>query len=113
MTPLSTTRSKTPGGQLLVLTCDAALRDLDAAETALAGDDRRAAGRRVRTAQRILLELMAALDPAIAPGPTDALRALYQYLFDRLSDPNATSNPAILREARAALQGIRDAWARR
>lgn len=111
MTPTSPTHLQHAGGHLLVLTCNAALRDLDAAEEALDGNDGRAARARVRTAQRILLELMAALDPAVAPHATDALRALYQHLFDRLDDPNATSNPAILREARHTLRRIRDAWA--
>jgi flagellin-specific chaperone FliS len=110
MTITPTNRKDFSSGHLLDLTCDAVQRDLAAAEADLAGGHTRAAASSVCKARRILLELIAALDPQIAPDVTDALRGLYQHLFDRLSDPAAAADPDILRAARRTLRDIRDAW---
>ena len=98
-------------GRLLVLTCDAALRYLHAAEAGLAGGNASAAAVNVRKAQRILLELIGALDPFVAPDAADAVGTLYQHLFDRLSEPDAVTDPSVVRDAHNMLAHIRNAWA--
>jgi flagellin-specific chaperone FliS len=96
---------------LLILACDAALRYLAAAESGRSRGNPHAAAADIQKAQRILLELMGALDPAIAPEATQALGGLYQRLFDCLCDPAAVTDPKIVQDARRALVYVRNAWA--
>jgi len=104
-------RRKEPAGRLLTLTWNAAMRDLHAAEAALCRGDAAAATRDLCQVQRILLELIGALDTSVAPTATGALRDVCQSLFDRLADPAAAGDPATVREIRATLDCIRQACA--
>jgi flagellin-specific chaperone FliS len=104
-------RAERGRGHLLVLACDAAIRYLTAAESGRSRGNSRAAAAEIQKAQRILLELMGALDPAIAPEATHALGGLYQRLFDCLCDPAAVTDPKIVQDARRALVYVRNAWA--
>jgi flagellin-specific chaperone FliS len=94
---------------LVVLVCDAALRFLAVADAASLGGDSRAFASNVAQAQRILLELMGALDHAVAPDATESLERLYQMLFDRLSEAAAGDSRA-LTETRLVLTRLRNAW---
>lgn len=95
---------------LVVLVCDAALRFLAAADAATLGGDSEAFASNVAHAQRILLELMGALDRAVATDASESLERLYQTLFDRLSDAAAGDSRAVT-DTRLVLTRLRNAWA--
>ena len=94
---------------MVVMACDAALRFLEAADVARAAENQEAAVLNVEKAQRIVLELMGALDHAVAPDMTETLERLYQTLLDRLSDALQGDRKAI-NETRLVLTHLRNAW---
>lgn len=93
----------------VVLACDGALRFLQAADAANLAGNPSAIRPNVENAQRILLELMGALDPSVAPGATAPLEHLYQTLLDRLTDAMNGDQKAVS-ETRLALIRLRNAW---
>lgn len=94
---------------LVILVCDAALRFLAAADAAnLAGNPPEVAAN-IANAQRILVELMGALDPSVAPDATEMLERVYQNLFDRLCDALDGDRHA-LADARIVLNRLRNVW---
>lgn len=94
---------------MVVMVCDGALRFLEAAEAARGAENQAAAMLNVEKAQRILLELMGALDRSVAPDMTETLERLYQTLLDRLSDALHGDRKAIT-ETRLVLTRLRNAW---
>lgn len=104
----SCTGLESPHG-LVVLVCDAALRFLAVADAATLGGDSAAFASNVAQAQRILLELMGALDHAVAPDASESLEKLYQLLFDRLSEAAGGDSRAVT-DTRLVLTRLRNAW---
>jgi flagellar protein FliS len=98
-------------GHLLMMVCDGALRFLASAEAHYLAGSRGAGSANVEQAQRILVEMMGALDRAVAPDMTDALSGLYQRVFDLLTEANRTCDAAMVGDARIILTGLRNAWA--
>jgi flagellar biosynthetic protein FliS len=94
---------------MVVMACDGALRFLEAADAARAAENQDAAVLNVEKAQRVLLEMMGALDHAVAPAMTETLERLYQSLLDRLSDALHGDRKAIT-ETRLVLTRLRNAW---
>jgi flagellar protein FliS len=94
---------------LVVLVCDGALRFLEGADAAIVAGNAEAVAANVLKVQRILLELLGALDHGMAPDATDSLERLYQNLLDRLSDSLKGERLAIT-ETRLVLMRLRNAW---
>lgn len=94
---------------LVILVCDAALRFLAAADAANLAGNASEVSTNVANAQRILVELMGALDPSVAPDATEMLERVYQKLFDRLCDAHDGDRHA-LADARIVLNRLRNVW---
>ncbi len=60
--------------------------------------------------QRIVLELMSSLSPAIGLELFDKLQGLYGFTFRRLFEGNARSNRTQIEEGLVMLKRIRDMW---
>ncbi len=61
--------------------------------------------------QKILLELMGALSPAIGLEVYDALQSLYKFTFQRLFEGNLEADETKVREGAVMFKQIRDMWA--
>jgi len=94
---------------LVILVCDAALRFLAAADAAHLAENPSDVAANVANAQRILVELIGALDPTVAPDATETLERVYQKLFDRLCEAHDGDRDA-LADARIVLNRLRNVW---
>lgn len=94
--------------RLVTLLFDRLLVDVDRAIAAHDLDDARAAGGHLLHAQQIVTELMVSLTDAW-DGAAD-LRALYAYLHGRLVVANVSRDVATVRECRAVVEPLREAW---
>jgi flagellar secretion chaperone FliS len=95
--------------RLLVMLYDRLALDLERALTALAGDDRGAAGEQLNHAQEIVLELRSSLQvDAWEGGPR--LAALYTWLYSELVQANVKGDRNRVEACRQVVEPLRDAW---
>lgn len=85
-------------------------RDLLQAREAIAAKDIQRKANMIDHAMRIVAELSAALDHAVAPELCANLAALYQYVTDRLAEANANVATAPLDDATRLMSEIASAF---
>jgi flagellar protein FliS len=100
---------QTTPGKLIVMLYDGALRFLHLGLDALRRGDPDAQALNVGKAQRILCELLNALDLRVAPIALD-LHRIYTYCLHRLLVGHAEDNAEHLEEVIRLLASLRDAW---
>ena len=61
-------------------------------------------------AQKIILELMGALSPAVGIELYDRLMGLYRFTFERLFEGNLSGDLAMVEEGTEVMHRIRDMW---
>lgn len=95
-------------GQLVVMLYDGALRALEDAIRSYQARDAEAGRQAVVRAERVVLELMGALD--LRYDVAHHLLALYRYVFERLADARRQGETAELERIRGWLADLRAAW---
>lgn len=98
-------------GQIVVSLYDGALRFVQEAARAYGAGDSPVGRAAVVKAERIVLELMANLDPERGGDLATALLRLYQYMIERLSAARESAGGPGLSEVEEMLEVLRDAWA--
>jgi flagellar protein FliS len=96
-------------GRLVTMLYDRLVRDLVAAEAALAAADLEGANNNLIHAQEIVWELAAGLDPTRWSGGP-ALAALYQFMLSELLDANVKKDAAKVTSVRGLVEPLADAW---
>ncbi|GAB3073878.1 flagellar export chaperone FliS [Phycicoccus sp. Root101] len=96
--------------RLVVMLYDRLLKDLNTAFTAVAAGDIEVAHRNLLHAQDIVAELSGSLDLDLWPEGTQ-LKALYDYLTDRLVRANVTKDATFVTECLEVVEPLRDAFA--
>ena len=96
-------------GRLVTMLYDRLVRDLVAAEAALAAADLENASNNLIHAQEIVWELAAGLDPTKWSGGP-ALAALYQFMLAELLDANVKKDAAKVISVRGLVEPLADAW---
>ena len=96
-------------GRLVTMLYDRLVRDLVAAEAALATRDLEGANGALIHAQEIVWELAAGLDPTKWSGGP-ALASLYQFILDELLAANVQKDAAKVITVRQLVEPLRDAW---
>jgi flagellar secretion chaperone FliS len=96
-------------GRLVTMLYDRLVRDLVAAEAALATADLEGANNNLIHAQEIVWELAAGLDPTKWSGGP-ALAALYQFMLAELLDANVKKDAAKVISVRGLVEPLADAW---
>ena len=96
-------------GRLVTMLYDRLVRDLVAAEAALAVADLEGANNNLIHAEEIVWELAAGLDPTKWSGGP-ALAALYQFMLAELLDANVKKDAAKVVSVRGLVEPLADAW---
>jgi flagellar protein FliS len=96
-------------GRLVTMLYDRLVRDLVAAEAALAAADLEGANNNLIHAQEIVWELAAGLDPTKWSGGP-ALAALYQFMLAELLSANVKKDAAKVIAVRGLVEPLADAW---
>ena len=96
-------------GRLVTMLYDRLVRDLVAAEAAIAGADLEGANNNLIHAQEIIWELAAGLEPTRWSGGP-ALAALYQFMLAELLDANVRKDAAKVISVRGLVEPLADAW---
>jgi flagellin-specific chaperone FliS len=96
--------------RLVRLLLERALRGIDCASAADAGDPRSPFVAELCRANEIVLELRAAIQPAAAPELAAASDALYEFVNDQIHLALARRNAEPARAARPVLAKLHDAW---
>jgi flagellar protein FliS len=95
--------------RLVTMLYDALVRDLLAAEAAIAARDYYVTNEKLCHAQEIVVELHSGLDPAAWEGGA-SLAALYTFLHTELVAANAAKEVARVVECRRLVEPLADAW---
>ncbi len=98
------------GTRLIVLAYDGAIGFLRRARLAMAEERPSEAVSHLLRAQKIVLHLMAAVNPA-AGAVAENLTRLYSYVVERLGKIANTPDTDAIDDALRVLEGLRDAWA--
>jgi flagellar secretion chaperone FliS len=96
--------------RLVVMLYDRLLKDLNTALTAVGGGNIEVAHRSLLHAQDIVAELSGSLDLDLWPEGAQ-LKALYDYLTDRLVRANVSKDAAYIAESIEVVGPLRDAFA--
>ncbi len=86
------------------------VRDCDDAKAAIAKGDVPAKAAAINHGNQIIMELVAALDHALAPDLCGNLAALYDYVLDRLAQSNIQNDVGLLDQASAVVMQLREAF---
>ncbi len=106
------TETATPG-QLIAMLYDAFVRNLWQAEEALETSNLQGAHQALLRSQDIILELISSLEVKAEGAVGDVARQiapLYEYIYRRLIDANIRKDVLAVREVRALILPVRDAW---
>ena len=95
--------------RLVTMLYDRLVRDLAAAEQAIAAKDRRETDKNLRHAQDIVIELRTSLDMETWDGAA-GLASIYAFLLGELIRANAQKDPARVAACRDLVQPLREAW---
>ena len=95
--------------RLVTMLYDRLVRDLAAAEQAIAAKDRRETDRNLRHAQDIVIELRTSLDMETWDGAA-GLASIYAFLLGELIRANAQKDAARVAACRDLVQPLREAW---
>lgn len=97
------------GPQLLLALYDGAIRYLGLAQQAIEAHDVQTAHTNLVRTQDVIFELINTLNMDYGEIP-ERLKALYLYLYRRLTDANVTKSADPMREVDQILRQLRDAW---
>lgn len=97
-------------GHLIAMVCDSVQRLLDGAVQCLDRGDSTGADADLRKAQRILLELIGALDRAVSPDLTETLSAFYQRVFDDIAYARLHDDSEAVARVARHFRGWRETW---
>ncbi len=86
------------------------VKDCDDAKAAISRGDVAAKAAAINHGNQIIMELVAALDHALAPDLCGNLAALYDYVLDRLSKSNIHNDATLLDQASAVVVQLREAF---
>ncbi len=86
------------------------VRDCEDAKAAIANGDVPAKAAAINHGNQIIMELVAALDHALAPDLCGNLAALYDYVLDRLAQSNIHNDVGLLDQAAAVVVQLREAF---
>jgi flagellar protein FliS len=95
--------------RLVTMLYDRMVRDLIAAEQAIADGDREIANREIQHAQLILIELLNSLDEPAWPA-AGGLSALYSWMIEQLLQANLHKDAAPVRACRELVEPLAEAW---
>ncbi len=106
------TEVKTKGKErLLLMLFDGAIRFSREAKECMAENDIEGAHNRLIRGQRIMLELIAALDEDPIPEDLyDNLIGLYDFIYNRLVEANTEQDPELVDEALEILEMMKETW---
>ncbi len=96
---------------LIILLYDGAIRFMTRGKEAIIAGDLKKQDDQLRRAQKIILELMSALDMNRGGEVAKNLFALYTFAMDRLAEANMKDRPESVDEAIDVLTGLRSSWA--
>ena len=96
---------------LIVLLYDGALRFMDAGTAAMGRGDLPAQNAALQKAQRIVIELMGALDMRRGGEVSTNLMALYAYVLNELVRANVEDDPSPIENAARTMEELRAGWA--
>ncbi|MCP4448140.1 MAG: flagellar export chaperone FliS [Myxococcales bacterium] len=86
------------------------VRDCDDAKAAMARGDVAAKAAAINHGNQIIMELVAALDHALAPDLCGNLATLYDYVLDRLAQSNMQNDARLLEQASVVMMQLREAF---
>ena len=102
-----TTQNK---GRLVVMLYDGAIKFLRQAIVAIEANDFLGKGRFLIRAQDIIVELNTTLEMEADSEIAKNLRALYNFIYRRLSQANTECDPKIVREVIGLLEELNSGW---
>lgn len=98
---------------LLILLLDGGVRFAEGAVLELQkgkDEDRDRRNDHLQRAQKIVLELVSSLSPAIGLDLYEKLQGLYRFTFERFFEGNLRSDLALVEEGVVMMKSIRDMW---
>jgi len=95
-------------GKLLLMLYNAAIKNLEDANRAIAAHDMERCHRMLVKTQEIIVEFMCTLN--MEYEISGKLLALYEYMYRRLVEANLRKDTAIIDEVRGFLVELRDTW---
>ncbi|MGG4394225.1 flagellar export chaperone FliS [Paenibacillus thiaminolyticus] len=96
--------------KLILMLYYGALKYTNQAETALAEGNPLSAHQHILKVQDIIYELIACLNEREGGEVAQNLKNLYLYVIDQLVQANIQKSAQPLREAKAVIQSVKDAW---
>ena len=96
--------------QLVVMLYDGAIRFCEHSKIYLTDKDYEAANNALLRVQRIVMELMGALNPDVDVDFSGKMMSLYQYINSRLVEANLENSSEKIEEVVNLLRPLRDAW---
>lgn len=96
--------------QLLLMLLDGAVKFAGKARKALIDKNIQESHVNLVKTQDIFYELIVSLDVSMAGDWGESLRALYQFIVDKLSEANMKKNVEILDEVMPFIEDVRDTW---
>ncbi|AJA47845.1 flagellar protein FliS [Clostridium pasteurianum DSM 525 = ATCC 6013] len=96
--------------QLLIMLLDGAVKFAGKAKQALLNKNIQEAHMNLVKTQDIFYELIVSLDVSKAGEWGESLRALYQFIVDKLADANMKKSVATLDEVMPFIEDVRDTW---
>lgn len=97
--------------EIIVMLYDAAISNLEAAQTCIQQRNRAGSGMHISKAQRIVAELISSLNRQDGGEVVQQLDALYSFVIDRLVTGNLRQDQAALGEAARVMKTLREGWA--
>ena len=104
-------RTSSPG-EIVVLLYDAAIRCLSGAELALEQGSLDLASARLIWTQKIMIELMSAVDEERGGALGQEIVRLHAYFYEALCTANVTKDVELIRSVKGMLDQLRAAWRR-
>lgn len=96
--------------RLVSMLYEGGIRFLDEAVEAVEAGDFIKANEKIKRAQDIVMELNLSLDMENGGSIAQNLRALYNYIFQRLIQANVKKDTEILKEVRSIFSDLNGAW---
>ncbi|MBI3098322.1 MAG: flagellar export chaperone FliS [Planctomycetes bacterium] len=96
--------------QLLLMLFDGAIRFAEQGKERMLARDTEGQHKGLVRAQRIMMELLSALDPSIGEELHGNLAGLYNFVYFRLVQANLKRDPVLIDEALKILANLRETW---
>ncbi len=97
--------------KIIVLLYKGAIKFLKKANAAMANADYLSKGREIVRAQEVIFELNMCLDMEVGGEISDNLRALYNFMYKRLSVANRKCDAGMVNEVIGLLENLYKGWA--